>query len=70
MAFRKMGQGKLAYAKKSGSKKITINKKTGNVTVKKGIKKGKYKVKINVTAAGNKNYKKATKPVNVTIRVR
>ena len=64
------GQGKLSYAKTSGSKKITINKKTGKVTVKKGLKKGTYKVKVKVTAAGNANYRKATKKVTLKIRVK
>ena len=47
----------MAYVKKKGSKKITINRKTGKVTVKKGLKKGTYKVKVKVRAAGNSNYK-------------
>ena len=64
------GQGKLTYAKASGNKKITINKKTGKVTVKKGLKKGTYKVKVKVTAAGNTNYRKATKQVTFRIKVK
>ena len=56
-------------AVKSFKKKFTVNKTTGNVTVKKGLKKGTYKVKIKVTAAGNDNYKEAIKPVTVTIKV-
>ncbi len=35
-------------------KYFRINKKTGKVTVKKGLKKGTYKIKAAVTAAGNK----------------
>ena len=70
IAFTKKGQGTVTYVKKSGNKKIAINKTTGKVTVKKGLKKGTYKVKINVTAAGNGNYKKVTKPVTVTIKVK
>lgn len=64
------GQGKLTYAKASGNKKITINKKTGKVTVKKGLKKGTYKVKVKVTAAGNANYRQATKKVTFRIKVK
>ena len=64
------GKGKLSYAKVSGNKKITVNKKTGKVTVKKGIKKGTYKVKVKVTAAGNSNYKKASKTVTFKVQVK
>ena len=54
--FTNKGQGSKTYVKKSGNKKITIAKKTGKVTVKKGLKKGTYKVKVKVKAAGNANY--------------
>ena len=57
-------QGKLKYKivsvkknKKSFKKYFKINAKTGTVTVKKGLKKGKYLVKISVKATGNANYK-------------
>ena len=40
----------------------------GKVTVKKGLKKGTYKVKVK--AAGNKNYKAATKTVTFKIKVK
>ena len=62
-------QGKVTYAKASGEKKITIAK-NGAITVKKGLKKGTYKVKVKVTAAGNATYKSATKTVTVTIKVK
>lgn len=69
--FRNRGQGPLRYKKVSGDKKITINRKTGKVTVKKGLKKGTYKVKVTVKAAGNANYKaSAYKPVTFTIKVK
>ena len=64
------GQGKLTYAKASGNKIITINKKTGKLTVKKGLKKGTYKVKVKVTDSGNAKYKKATKTVTFTVKVK
>ena len=70
MTFSKKGQGKVTYAKSSGNKNITINKKTGKVTGKKGLKKGTYTVKAKVTAAGNANYKKATKTVSFKIVVK
>ena len=48
--------------------KVSINKKTGKVTVKKGLKKGTYKVKVNITASGTATYEKATKTVTFRIR--
>ncbi|MBR2548286.1 MAG: hypothetical protein IKF07_08860 [Eubacterium sp.] len=50
-------------------KYFTISKKTGKVTVKKGLKKGKYRLTIRVTAAGNDEYKKKTVSVKTTVRV-
>ena len=71
IAFVKKGQGKMTYAKASGNKRITINKITGKVTVKKGLKKGTYKVKVKVKAAGNTNYKaSAWKTVTFKIKVK
>lgn len=64
-------KGTVIYQKKSGNKKITINKKTGKVTVKKGLKKGKtYKVKVKVTAAGNRTYQSGTKTATFKIKVK
>ena len=63
-------KGTVTYQKFSGNKKITINKKSGQITLKKGLKKGTYIVKINVTDSGTKNYNKLTKPVTVTIKVK
>lgn len=65
----KGNNGKVTYKKKSGNKKITVSK-AGKVTVKKGLKKGTYKVKVNVTAAGDANHNKVTKPATMTIKVR
>ncbi|MBR1751522.1 MAG: Ig-like domain-containing protein, partial [Ruminococcus sp.] len=66
----KKAKGKVTFTKKSGNKKITINKKTGKITVKKGLKKGTYKVKIKVRAAGNTVYKAKTKTVTVKVKVK
>ena len=63
-------KGAVTYKKTSGNKKITVSTKTGKVTVKKGLKKGAYKVKVKVTSAGTKNYKKATKILTFWVRVR
>ena len=68
--FASKGQGTLTYAKKKGSKKIAIDKKTGKVTVKKGLKKGTYKVKAIITAAGDANHKAATVPVTFKVKVK
>lgn len=63
-------KGKVTYAKKSGSAKLSVNKSTGKVTVKRGTGKGTYSMKVAVKAAGNKNFKAATKTVTVKVRVR
>ena len=70
MKFSAKGKGKMSYVKTSGNKKITINKKNGKVTVGKGLKKGTYKVKVKVKAAGNANYKaSAAKTVTFKIKI-
>ena len=73
-------QGELTFSKvsvdcnkksaKNFAKKFVVGKTSGDITVKKGVKKGTYKVTVDVTAAGDDNYKAATAPVVVTIRVR
>ena len=65
----KKNQGKVTYAKKSGNSSITVAK-NGKVTVKKGLKKGTYSIKVNVTAAGNTNYNKLTKAVTFKVVVK
>ncbi len=78
ISFVKKGQGSRTYristAKKGGKsfkKYFKINKKTGAVTVKKGLKKGTYKLKVQVKAAGNTTYKASSyKTANVTIKVK
>ena len=62
-------QGKVTYAKVSGNKKLTIAK-NGTVTVKKKTKKGTYKMKVKVTAAGNANYNAGSKVVTVQVKVK
>ena len=71
----KAAQGNVTYklvsVKKAKFKKyFKINTKTGKVTVKKKLKKGTYKVKVRVTAAGNANYEGAEKVVTVKIKVK
>lgn len=70
ISFTNRGQGTLIFKKKSGNKKITISK-GGKVTIKKKLRKGTYKIKVKVTAAGNSNYKSSsTKTVTFKIRVK
>lgn len=71
----KKAKGKVTYKKAGVNKKkfagkFTVNKKNGRITVKKGVKKGTYKITVKVRAAGDTNYKAATKTVKVTIRVK
>ena len=66
----KKAKGKVTFRKKSGSKRLKINKKTGAITVKKGTKKGTYKIKVKVTAAGNAYYKAGSRTVTVKVRVK
>ena len=62
---------KLAGVTGSKFKKyFKVAAKTGDITVRKGLKKGTYKVKIKVTAAGNDNYKKGSKTAAVTVKVK
>ena len=69
--FKMVGAiGKVSYSKTSGNKNIGINKKTGELVLKKGLSKGTYTVKLKVTAAGDKNYKKGTKTVTVKVKVK
>ena len=64
--------GDLSFKKagKAGGKKIAVNKKTGKMIFKKGLKKGKYKVKVKITAAGDDNYKAGTSTVKVKVKVK
>ena len=74
-SFKDKGQGKLSYKKLSVNKKkyagkFKVNKKTGQITASKGLKKGTYKLRIQVTAAGDEEYSKAARTVTVKIIVR
>ena len=62
-------QGKVTFKKKSGNSKITITK-SGDVIVARGARAETFSVKALVRAAGNKNYKPATKVVTFKIRLR
>ena len=60
---------KLKKKDKKAKSKITISR-SGVITVKKGLKKGKYKIIVAVTAAGNFGYTSKTKQLTVTIKVK
>jgi hypothetical protein len=48
---------------------LTISK-AGKITVKKKTKKGTYKLTVQVTASGDKEYKSASKAVTVKVKVK
>ena len=64
--------GKAANSK--SKKALSFNAKNGKITVKKGTKKGTYKMKVTVTAAGTNTddpqYKSGTKKVTVKVVVK
>lgn len=66
-SYKKVGINK---SKKKYYDKFKVNAKTGKITVKRGLKKGTYKLRIKVTAAGTDQYKAVAKTVKVTIRVK
>ncbi|MBQ1490698.1 MAG: hypothetical protein IIZ39_01955, partial [Blautia sp.] len=65
----KGAKGTLSFKKTSGSSHFTVDEKTGKLSAKKGTRKGSYTIKVKVTSAATKNYKKASKTVSVGITV-
>ena len=63
-------KGTLTYKKLSGNAAISVNSKTGKFTVKKGLKKGTYRVKVQIKSAAKGSYNAATKTVTVTVKVK
>ena len=62
---------KLVSVKKAKFKKyFKVNTGTGKIRAKRGLKKGTYKLKISVKAAGNKNYEELEKTVTIKIKVK
>ncbi|MBQ3291641.1 MAG: hypothetical protein IJH43_04615 [Mogibacterium sp.] len=74
--FTRQGQGKLTYklvsvTGKKYKKFFKIDTKTGKITIKKKLKKGTYKLKVQVRAAGNANYgPSAVKTVTIKVKVK
>lgn len=62
--------GTVRYSRVSGSKKLTVNKKNGKITIKKGTRKGRYKMVVKVTAAGDANRQVLSKRVTAVVRVK
>ena len=65
----KRAKGLLSFKKASGSTKFTVDETTGKLYSKAGTKKGDYTIKVKVTSAATKNYKKASVTVTVGIKV-
>ncbi len=61
-------KGKVTYKVTKKNKKLKF--KNGKVTVKKKTKKGTYKIKVKVTAAGTSAYKKGEKTVTIKVKVK
>ena len=71
----RQAKGKLSYKlvsvqKGKYRKYFSVNARTGKIKVKKGLKKGTYKLKIRINAAGNMKYKSESKVVKVKIKVK
>ncbi len=76
----KNAKGKVTYKKtkikcskklaKSARKKIKVNSRTGKITLKKGLKKGKYTVYVQVKASGDDYYKSAVKTAKYVIKIK
>ena len=62
--------GLAGVTKRQYGKFFKVDLMTGKITLKKGLKKGNYKVKVNVMAEGNAGYRAMTKPVTVTMKVK
>lgn len=65
-------QGKVTYkvvkVDKRAKKKVSVSK-AGKVRVRKGLKAGRYRVKVRVAVAGTKGYLPAKKTITLTVRV-
>lgn len=61
---------KITGGKKKAKKALKIDAQTGKITIKKGTKKGTYKVKVTVSAAGNEDYKAGSRTVDVSVKVK
>lgn len=60
----------LIFKKLKGNKKISINSSSGKVLIKKGLKKGTYKIRVQVRAQETNTYKGATRTVTFKIKAK
>lgn len=70
VTFKMASVSTKAMSAKVAKRKLALNSKTGKLTVKKGCKKGAYKLKVKVSAAGDANHKSFAKGVAVSLRVK
>lgn len=59
----------ITFKKTKGNKKITVTK-AGKVKIKKGLKKGKYTIRVKVTLSATSQYTSAKKTVKIKIIVK
>ena len=62
--------GTVTFKKATTKYPNLVVKSTGDITIKKGAAKGTFKLPVEITAAGNGNYKALTKKVTVTITIK
>ncbi|MCR4557637.1 MAG: leucine-rich repeat domain-containing protein [Saccharofermentans sp.] len=60
----------VSVSKKKYKKYFKINASNGTVSVKKKLRRGTYKIKCRIKAAGNEDYKPVTKTVTFKIKVK
>lgn len=60
---------KVSVSKKKFNKKFKVSS-SGKITAAKGLKKGKYKIVIQIKAAGDNNHNAKTEKVTVTVNVK
>ena len=73
ITFKTKAVGKVTYKNASASKKLRkfkVAAKTGNITVPEGTKRGVYKVRVLVRAAGDAAHEAASKTVTCTVKVK
>lgn len=63
-------KGAVTFRKIKGSGRISVNKGTGRVTVGKRLKKGTYKIKVEIRAKGNKEFNPAAETAVFKVKVK
>lgn len=73
LSFAKIAAGKSRISKKHNKKYgkyFKVDPASGTIKVKKGLKRGSYRLKLRVTAAGDAGHRPASGTVTVKIKVR